>query len=425
MPSPGGTRPSVRRELLFSVVALFVGAVVLSVAVVAVALPFLQSPGDVLALVTAIVAADLVILFLFVRRLLARTVLEPLERIGHHAERISEGDFHQGIPPEEGEELERLVRSLNAMAQRLIEDQERLAENVRSLDDTNRELVETTEELVRAARMASVGTLAAGLAHEVGNPLGALIASLDSAGMRLERGGDPVEALESAREEAGRIDRIIRSILEFARPGAEDARIIQAVALEELLERITTLLEGRGALGGVPVEWSVAPDTPLVRGRPQHLEQVLVNLIMNAVKAMRGSPDPRVLVSAEPGPGRSSSMRARRAEDPPGIDYSHRRRIPALIQGEALDAGDGADVVVRIEDTGPGIPEADLDRLFDPFFTTREPGEGTGMGLAITSRIVQELGGVIRAENRSEGGARFILRFPAATAEDPSDGSDA
>jgi two-component system, NtrC family, sensor kinase len=424
MPSPGGTRSSVRRELLFSVVALFVGAVVLSVAAVALALPFLQSPGDVLALVTAIVAADLVIIFLFLRRLLARTVLEPLERIGHHAERISEGDFHQGIPPEEGEELERLVRSLNAMAQRLIRDQERLADNVRSLDDTNRELVETTEELVRAARMASVGTLAAGLAHEVGNPLGALIASLDSARMRLERGRDPVEAMESAREEARRIDRIIRSILEFARPGAEDARI-QAVALEELMERITTLLEGRGALGGVPVEWSVAPDTPMVRGRPQHLEQVLVNLIMNAVKAMRGSSDPRVTVSAEPGPGRSSSMLARRAEDPPGTDYTHRRRIPALIQGEALDAGGGRDVVIRIEDSGPGIPDAHLDRLFDPFFTTREPGEGTGMGLAITSRIVQELGGVIRAENRSEGGARFILRFPAATAEDPSDGSDA
>jgi two-component system, NtrC family, sensor kinase len=422
MPSPGGTRSSVRRELLFSVAALFVGAVVLSVAAVALALPLLQSPGDVFALVTAIVALDLVILFLFLRRLLARTVLEPLERIGHHAERISQGDLHQGIPPEEGEELERLVRSLNAMAQRLIQDQERLTDNVRSLDDTNRELVETTEELVRAARMASVGTLAAGLAHEVGNPLGALIASLDSARMRLERGGDPVEALDGAREEAGRIDRIIRSILEFARPGAEDARI-QAVALDELLERITTLLEGRGALGGVPVEWSVAPGTPLVRGRRQHLEQVLVNLIMNSVKAMTGSPEPRVTVSAEPGPGRLSSMLARRAEDPPGIDYTHRRRIPALIQGEALAAGDGADVVVRIEDTGPGIPEADLARLFDPFFTTREPGEGTGMGLAITSRIVQELGGVIRAENRDEGGARFILRFPAATAEAPSDGS--
>jgi two-component system, NtrC family, sensor kinase len=421
--APGGTRSSVRRELLFSVAVLFVGAVVLSVAAVALALPFLQTPGDFLALVTFIVAADLVILFLFLRRLLARTVLEPLERIGRYAERISEGDYDQGIPPEEGEELERLVRSMNAMAKRLIQDQERLAENIRSLDDTNRELVETTEELVRAARMASVGTLAAGLAHEVGNPLGALMASLDSARIRLERGGDPEEALESAREEAGRIDRIIRSILEFARPAAEDVQA-QSVDLEQLFERIVTLLEGRDALTQVQLEWSVAPGTPKVRGRPQHLEQVLVNLIVNAVKAMAGVPEPRVVISAEPGPGRSSTILARRAEDPPGTNYTHRRRIPAMIQGEAISTGDAPDVLIRIEDTGPGIPESDLDRLFDPFFTTREPGEGTGMGLAITSRIVQELGGVIRAENREGGGARFILRFPASEPDEPSMGSD-
>lgn len=423
MTFPGGARSSVRRELFFSVAILFVGAVVLSVAAVAVAILFLQSPAQVLALVGLIVVADLVILFLFLRRLLARTILEPLERIGRHAERISEGDFHEGIPPEEGEELDRLVRSLNAMAERLIHDQERLAENIRSLDDTNRELVETTEELVRAARMASVGTLASGLAHEVGNPLGALVASLDGARMRLERGGDPSEPLESARQEAGRIDRIVRSILEFARPGAEGSRV-QAVPLQDLLERVATLLDGRGALAGTRLEWSVAPETPPVRGRPQHLEQVLVNLIMNAVKSMSGMPDPVLRVTAEPGPGRSASLRARRAEDPPGTDYSHRRRIPALMQGEPVSGDRVQDVIIRIEDSGPGIPEADLARLFDPFFTTRDPGEGTGMGLAITSRIVQELGGVIRAENREEGGARFILRFPAADPEQPAERED-
>jgi len=418
-----GTRSSVRRELLFSVGVLFVGAVMLSVAAVALALPFLESPAQVLALVAVIVAADLVILFFFFRRLLARTVLEPLERIGHHAERISEGDYHEGIPPEGVEELDRLVRSLNAMAQRLIRDQETLAANVRSLDDTNRELVETTEELVRAARMASVGTLAAGLAHEVGNPLGALVASLDGARMRAERGADPGEALTSAREEAGRIDRIVRSILDFARPGTDGTRIT-AIHLDSLLDRVATLLDGRGTLGGATLEWSVAAGTPPVQGRPQHLEQVLVNLIVNAVKSMAGAPERRIWISAEPGPGRSSSLLARRSEDPPGADYTHRRRIPALIQGTPV-SGRAEDVIIRIEDSGPGIPEADLARLFDPFFTTRAPGEGTGMGLAITSRIVQELGGVIRAENREEGGARFILRFPAADSEESQEGGDA
>lgn len=415
MTPPGRTHPSVRRELLFSVGGLFVAAVVLTVAVVALALPFLESPGRVLTLVALIVGADLVILFLFLRRLLARTILEPLERIGEYAERIAAGDLRGEIPPEEGEELDRLVRSLNAMAGRLIRDQERLAENVRSLDDTNRELVETTEELVRAARMASVGTLAAGLAHEVGNPLGALVASLDAARMRIARGDDPAEALEGAREEAGRIDRIVRGILEFARPGAEGTEVT-AIDLEALLERVASLLEGRGALAGTTLEWAVAPGTPRVAGRPQHLEQVLVNLVINAVKSMEGRAGRKVTVSAESGPGRPPRLRPRRAEDPPGIDYSHRRRIPALVYGEPLDPAVRPGVLVRVEDTGPGIPEEDLAHLFDPFFTTRRPGEGTGMGLAITTRIVHEMGGVIRAENREEGGARFILRLPAVEA---------
>ena len=412
-----------RRELLFSVAVLFAVAVVLSVAVVALAIPFVESPGQVLLLVGVIVLADLIVLFLFLRRLFTRTVLEPLERIGNHAERIAQGDFRGDIPPEEGEELDRLVRSLNAMARRLIRDQEQLAENIRSLDETNRELVETTEELVRAARMASVGTLASGLAHEVGNPLGALVASLDAARLRIRRGEDPHEALESAREEAGRIDRIVRSILEFARPSTEGTQVT-AVDMEPLLERVATLLDGRGALQGVRLEWDVAPDTPLVRGRTQHLEQVLVNLVVNAVKSMDGGSDSRIQVSVEPGPGLSPSVRARRAEDPPGVDYSHRRRIPALIQGDTIARDRTQDVIVRVEDSGPGIPESDLPRLFDPFFTTRNPGEGTGMGLAITSRIVQEMGGVIRAENREQGGARFILRFPAAEPGDPGDRRD-
>lgn len=422
------SRSSIRRELLFSVGLLFGAAVLVAVAAMAATLPFLESPLQVLFLVAIIVAASLVILFLFLRRLLARTLFEPLERIGDHAERISRGEFHKGIPPEEGEELDRLVRSLNAMAKRLIRDQELLAENVRSLDATNRELVATSEELARAARMASVGTLAAGVAHEVGNPLGALMASLDLARKRSQRGDDPAEAIDAARDEAGRIDRIVRSILEFARPGAGESEPTE-VALSGVLERIVTLLEGRGALEGVELEWEVAPDTPAIRARPQHLEQVLLNLVMNALKAVEGGPEGRIRVHAERATGRRPAFPARRAEDPPGLDYRHRRRVPALLEGAPAVEPDAPWALIRVEDNGPGIPDEHLSRIFDPFFTTRDPGRGTGMGLALTARIVQELGGTIDAGNRDDGGARFLLRFPGAldteTVEEGTEGTPA
>ncbi len=389
-----------------------------AVAAVAVTLPLLESPVRALVFIGGIVLADLAILIHFLRSLVIRSVFDPLERIGEHAERIAAGAYDPTIPPEAGEELDRLIRGLNTMAEKFISDQQKLADNVRSLDLTNQELVATTEELVRAARMASVGTLASGVAHELGNPLGALMGCLDVIKRRSESGGDLAEPIDSAAEEARRIDRIVRSILEFARP-SELGDGISEVSLPEVLDRSLGLLQGRGVLNGVSVERIVEPGAHRVRARAQHIEQILLNLLMNALWAVKKGPDPqiRVRVTAEPALGRSGGTR--RADDPPGVDYTHRRRIPLLLgrgtAREAMEVAWGArDVVLRVEDNGPGVPPDRLPRVFDPFFTTKEPGEGTGLGLTITARIVQELGGIVDAENRAEGGARFTVRLPEA-----------
>lgn len=418
MDPPGPTRTSVRQELLVSTAVLFLGGVLVAVAAVALTLPLLESPAQAAFFIGGIVLADLAILILFLRSLLLRSVFGPLERIGEHAERIAGGAYDPHIPPEEGEELDRLIRGLNTMAEKFVSDQRKLSDNVRSLDRTNQELVETTEELVRAARMASVGALASGVAHEVGNPLGALMGCLDVLRRRIETGGDLEAPLESALEEAHRIDRIVRSILDFARPGEADARH-DAVSVPEVLDRSLSLLEGRGAVAGVTITSTVDPGSHLVRARAQHLEQVLLNLLMNALWAVKDVPDPVIRVGVSSEQAQERSVRTRRSDDPPGVDYSHRRRIPLLLgQGTARDAmemADGArEVVLRVEDNGPGIPPDRLPYLFDPFFTMKEPGEGTGMGLTITARIVQELGGTVDAENQDGGGARFTVRLPEA-----------
>jgi two-component system, NtrC family, sensor kinase len=250
-PPPTGTsrpRRSVRRELLFSVAVLFAGAVAVALMAVAVTLPFLESPAEGAILIAAIVAADLAVIFLFLRHILRRSVFEPLERIGEHAATIARGAYETRIPGGGGAELEELARNLNTMAERFIEDRETLAENVASLDRTNQDLVATTEEFVRAARMASIGTLAAGLAHEVGNPLGALMGYLDVARRRTGNGGDAAPLLDASLEEARRIDRIVRSVLEFAKEGGGEEGGPPTVPFSDVVDRAVELLEARRAM---------------------------------------------------------------------------------------------------------------------------------------------------------------------------------
>jgi hypothetical protein len=431
MPDSGRSPTSVRRELLISTAVLFAGASLVAVAAAAVTFPFIESAAEVAIFIALFIAADLAILFVFLRAHLRRSVFDPLERIGSHAESIAGGNYERPIPTEEGEELDRLVRSLNTMAERLISDQRKLVENVRSLDRTNRDLVEATEGLVRAARMVSVGTLAAGLAHEVGNPLGALIGYLDVARRRAAAGGDIEIPLTAAVEEARRIDRIVRSVMEFARPdgshedGAGTGAHRPAVSVVQAVDRALTLMEGRGALEGVEVHRSIGEGSHLVNGLQQHLEQILLNLLTNAVLALSGRPAPQITVRVSTEPAEIERIRARRADDPPELDYTHRRRIPLLLSDRKAIPGEDRerDVVLEVLDNGPGIPPDRISRLFDPFYTTRAPGEGAGLGLAITARIVQELGGVIRAENRKEGGARFVVRLPEA--DDDAEEGDA
>jgi len=420
--------PTIAGDLLISTALLFGAALLVGVVAGILVLPTLQSPVSATLFLVLLLAADLAILFAFLRYNLNRMVLAPLDAIGAHAERIAAGDYEHPIPLTERAELDRMVESVNTMARRLIRDQQLLEENVRSLDTTNRELVETSAELVRTARMASVGTLAGGIAHELGNPLGALRTSLDVARRRLESGGDALEALEVAREEALRIDAIIRSILEFVRPAGEGGGW-QSAPPEDLVRAAVQLLERRGVLEGIPFEIRCEGHPPHALVRTQLIEQVLINLLVNAAQAVRHgggaggigraepvTAHPLIEVLVRPGDPAASTPVRRRGDDPPGTDYSHRRRVSDLHETvpipEELRGDTG--VIIEIRDRGPGIAESHLDRIFDPFFTTREPGEGTGMGLAITARIVEELGATLDASNHPEGGALFRLTLPGA-----------
>lgn len=401
-----------RRNMLVAFGIIFVeGILVLGITLMFL-LPLLTTVGQVVLFVSIVLAADVLVFVSYGAWYLRRHLLNPVAQLVDDVERIAGGDFAHRVAQPAATEFQAIGDSVNQMADRMILDQGRLAENIDSLEDTNRELVAARSHVIHAARLASAGTLAAGIAHEVGNPLGAIMAYTDVARKRMASDGHDTELLDSIRDEALRIDRIVRGILDYARPDGEDD---QAVDPADIIEEVRELLESQGRLAGVEAKWSAERgSTGSVIGR-HRLKQVLVNLVLNAVDAL-GADGGTIEVRAfeEDGPG--ADFPIRREDDPAGINYMHRRRVSVDDEGADVETLKTAArvVCISVADDGPGLDPSTLDQLFDPFFTTKQPGKGTGLGLFICARLVEGLGGRIEAGLSKGGGAIFTIRFPVA-----------
>ena len=405
--------PPLRRRLLVRLALLFACAQLVAAVALVFLLPAMRSETVAAALVLSLVIVDLTILIVFSGWIIRGSVVNPMERFSEDVRRIAAGDYRHRIGDHHGMELRAIRNSVNRMADRLIADQALLAENVRSLEETNRELVDARDQIVRSARLASVGTLAAGIAHEVGNPLGAIMAFVDVARSRAAKTGVDPDLLDSIREEANRIDRIVRGLLDYARPAeVEAAPTSPAVVLRGVRE----LLGNQGKLDRIEHVWEISDDVPDVVMEPHRLQQVIVNLVLNALHALEEVDSGRILVRVHDEEGEAARLPARREGDPAGINYRHRRRLSTDERMRGVDPVYTARrvAVIEVSDNGPGIAEEDLERVFDPFFTTKEPGKGTGLGLSICARLVEGMGGRIDAGRAPEGGARFVIRLPGS-----------
>jgi signal transduction histidine kinase len=246
------------------------------------------------------------------------------------------------------------------------------------------------ERMKERDRLAALGEMAAGLAHEIRNPLGAIKGAaqyLDPASLREGDG----EILQIIVEEVNRLDGVVAQFLDYSRPmspGATDK--LTPTDLNDVLARTMKLIES-SLPPNVRLETSFEPELPRILGDAEQLKQVFINLALNAVQAM---PD-----------GGRLAVRTRRPRQPLELGLSDASPRYAADQVE-----------VRFADTGAGIPEEAKDRIFIPFYTTKS--KGTGLGLAISQRIVKAHGGSIEVQSRLGEGSEFILRFPSATAVD-------
>ena len=391
-----------RGELLFTLTFLGLAAALLAAATRTVMQA--AAPGSAWLLVL-LVLADAAAFVLLANHLIVRLVLRPVQAAVAAAEAVAGGDYERRAPAAESHEMAALSQALNRMTDQLLDNQQRLAHNVRSLDETNRRLLGTERELVEAEKMAGVGRLAAGVAHEIGNPLAAL---MGYASVLRRRGADP-ELVGGLESEARRIDRIVRGLLEYARPAPREREPVDA---NESIRRAVHTLRSQGLLDGIDLVLHLADGLPPLSGSPHLLDQVWVNLLDNARRAMEGRGTITVTTALEQyRPERP--LPTRRADDPPGISYAHLRRPRAAsVRDPHRIDSDTETLRVRVEDTGPGISPEAADKVFDPFFTTRPPGEGTGLGLAIVASTVADFGGRVEVAAAPGGGAAFVLSLP-------------
>ena len=391
-PTKPGRRPrlpSLRVELLLNLGVLATAALLLAVVSATIFPELLASPDGAVHLF-GLVAADVAVFVAFGAYLVRRLVVRPLADVVAATRAIAAGDLTRRAPAGATAEFDLLARSINRMTSRLLEEQ---------------------THLVRAEKLASVGRLAAGVAHEIGNPLGAINGYTHV--LRRHAGSAPqvAEALLAIERESARIDRIVRGMLDYSRPRR---RAPADVDVNDCIVRVLSMLRDQRALRDVRVRLALDPAAPRLSGDRHEMDQVLVNLTLNAVDAMQGAGDLTLITCRLPLAALRDEGR-RRAGD--GEDTTAARGPGLRARAWVNTLGDPEAVLqVVVADSGPGIPAEDTERIFDPFFTTKPPGQGTGLGLAITARIVDSLGGVIWVRPAREGGAAFTMWFPVGRA---------
>ncbi len=317
-----------------------------------------------------------------------RIYLHPIDRIVRQADDYGLNDDLFITFRREDNELNRLSSALNRMLKRIAEDQQKLKENLISLEKANEELKAAQNDIVRAEKMASVGRLAAGIAHEIGNPIGIVLGYLE---LIRQPDLDPEELSDftgRAEIEIQRINTIIRQLLDLARPKESKS---QQTSVHAVLEDIVSVMGMQPMMSDIRIDLCLEAEQEHLWANAEQLRQVFLNLLLNAGDAITDEQHER-----------KGNIEIKTWNEPP--DTSKR----------------SASLVIRFEDNGKGIPADQIESVFDPFYTTKAPGKGTGLGLAVSYMVIEEMGGGITVDSRPREGTRFTIMLPMGS---PSTGS--
>lgn len=317
---------------------------------------------------------------------LTSITVRPLQRLVRRAEEYQGNETVFFLHEKGNNDFGKLSKALNRMLQHIAEDKEKLKTAVNSLEKANVDLRQAQKEMVRAEKLASVGRLSAGIAHEIGNPIGIVVGYLELLKQEGISDEERKEFILRTEGEIKKIDKIIRQLLDFSKPSNEE---MEAVSVHTIIEDTLDACQFHPLMSDIDLDLKLSAKNDWVIADPNQLRQVFLNLFINAadsISSAKGHSQGKITISSE--------------------NFSN---IP-------IETRDRSNVLkIDYADNGVGIPEENLGNIFDPFYTTKTPGKGTGLGLSVCFMIIEGIGGKIEAASKEGSGTTITVYLPLSS----------
>lgn len=317
-----------------------------------------------------------------------RRIQRPLEQLVATAESVFDPDTQPFPEQQQLGELHRLSYNLNTMLRRLEKNRTDLKAAAAELTEKNRQLLASQEEMIRTEKLAATGRLAAGMAHEIGNPLGVVQGYLELLQMDCTA-QERQEYIANALQEARRMHSLISTMLQTAR--GQSGLAVERINVNRVLAEFTEAMRPQAVLKGIVLQLRPEAEHAAVNASADALRQILLNGLLNAADAIRST----------------------------GAASGEITLSTCEVQQNGVRLLD-----LCMTDTGPGLSSEAEDRIFDPFFTTKAPGSGTGLGMSVSLSLVEAMGGTMQASNRAGGGMELHVFLPLAGTNDREEDSD-
>ncbi len=335
--------------------------------------PYIETTNRVIS-TFAFIAALFIVLLLVILYFSINRIIHPLQKIVDATQKIARGDLSHKLDVKSQDEIGSLAKSFNQMTSELQIANEKLLDWGKTLEkkveERTHEIKEMQAHLIQSEKLASLGQLAAGVAHEINNPLGGILMYSHLILEDAEKNSQTSENLKKVIRETTRCKNIVRGLLDFARPKNPE---MSNIDINELLDNSLSLMESQALFQNIRVEKKYFPDLKRITADGAQLQQLFTNIILNAAEAMDGNGT-------------------------------------LILETTNIKAEDQIEISIR--DTGQGIREEDMKNLFEPFFSTKEVGKGTGLGLSISYGIVQRHKGKIDVQSEVGKGSAFIIKLP-------------
>ncbi len=316
---------------------------------------------------------------------LSKMYLRPVQRLAEKAEAHDDEDDIFFSARKQDNELSRLSNALNQMLKRISEDRRKLRKTVASLEKANKELKIAQNEVVLAEKLASVGRLSAGVAHEIGNPVGIVLGYLNLLKQDDFTDAEKNDFISRAEDEINRINTIIRRLLDITRPSMGDP---EQISIHRLLSEVLDVFRLQPLASEMSITALYDAENDIIVADADPLRQVFVNILLNSIDAISS------------------------------VGKGHPGKITVETHNSKASETKTRLINIAVEDNGVGIEADHAENVFDPFYTTKAPGKGTGLGLSVSFTIIEKMGGMIKVEKSRKSGARVVIQLPLSDRHD-------